>query len=461
MNKMASNVNDMIPRLGFEEMRSEMNKYGVDINQSTLKNPSTEDIQGVYSICIKYILNKDIQNIRIEEYTGDLKSSLPTVDGLQILPNEGKNHLQAIGNLRFIRHCEKINKILNLDNILSYIFKPVGSHMTKLINAFIHFMKFRDQLYNENDEKIKSIQEKKNESDVLETELKIIENELHKLLLKHEEIRNNIINEKNIKRNYEEEIIKNQNLLNSQQSLIISLNSTKDKIVNETNEIIFQYSRYRQKKEDLEDQIVPSSEKLQQHNDELKNLLYEHLSHYEDDKKKNDDMKNKINIADICIKKLVDLLTALNNHFEHTIKLHIEKKNILKTIDKQYKSLTDEKQNFITKNTQQNKIIQDTEECIQQEQTKWNQKIKQEQHNTILIQQKVKDIYQNVDDLNIKTNREINQINNIIKHIQDIINNYNKNFLLITELIQNTKNSHSVLTQKVLNNMQTGISTNM
>ncbi|SOS76572.1 kinetochore protein NUF2,putative [Plasmodium sp. gorilla clade G1] len=313
MNKMASTHNEIIPRLGFEEMRNEMSKYGVEINQSTLKNPSTEDIQGIYSLCIKYILNKDIQNIRIEEYTGDLKSSLPTVDGLQILPNEGKNHLQAIGNLRFLRHCEKINKILNLDNILSYIFKPVGSHMTKLINAFIHFMKYRDQLYNEN------------------------ENELNKLLLKHEDIRNNIINEKNIKRNYEEDIIKNQNLLNSQQSLIISLNSTKDKIMIEKKMKIL----------------------------------------------------NKINIADICIKKLVDLLTALNEHIEHTIKLHIEKKNNLQTIEKQYKSLTNEKQNFITKNTEQDKIIKETKEFLQQEQTKWNQKIKQEQHNTILIQQKI------------------------------------------------------------------------
>ncbi|ETW44974.1 hypothetical protein PFNF135_00576, partial [Plasmodium falciparum NF135/5.C10] len=445
MNKMASTHNEIIPRLGFEEMRNEMNKYGVEINQSTLKNPSTEDIQGIYSLCIKYILNKDIQNIRIEEYTGDLKSSLPTVDGLQILPNEGKNHLQAIGNLRFLRHCEKINKILNLDNILSYIFKPVGSHMTKLINAFIHFMKYRDQLYNENGEKIKSIQEKKNEYDVLENEYDALENELNKLLLKHEDIRNNIINEKNIKRNYEEDIIKNQNLLNSQQSLIISLNSTKDKIVNETNELIFQYSRYRQKKEDLEDQIVPSPEKLQKYNEELKDHLYEHIAQFEDDRKKNEDIKNKINIADICIKKLVDLLTALNEHIEHTIKLHIEKKNNLQTIEKQYKSLTNEKQNFITKNTEQDKIIKETKEFLQQEQTKWNQKIKQEQHNTILIQQKVKDIYQNVDDLNIKTNREINQINNIIKHIQDIINHYNKNILLITELIQNTKNSHSIL----------------
>ncbi|SOS76573.1 kinetochore protein NUF2,putative [Plasmodium sp. gorilla clade G1] len=158
----------------------------------------------------------------------------------------------------------------------------------------------------------------------------LLENELNKLLLKHEDIRNNIINEKNIKRNYEEDIIKNQNLLNSQQSLIISLNSTKDKIVNETNELIFQYSRYRQKKEDLEDQIVPSPEKLQKYNEELKDHLYEHIAQFEDDRKKNEDIKNKINIADICIKKLVDLLTALNEHIEHTIKLHIEKKIIFK-----------------------------------------------------------------------------------------------------------------------------------
>lgn len=206
---------------------------------------------------------------------------------------------------------------------------------------------------------------------------------------------------------------------------------------------------------------MPSPEKLQKYNEELKDHLYEHIAQFEDDRKKNEDIKNKINIADICIKKLVDLLTALNEHIEHTIKLHIEKKNNLQTIEKQYKSLTNEKQNFITKNTEQDKIIKETKEFLQQEQTKWNQKIKQEQHNTILIQQKVKDIYQNVDDLNIKTNREINQINNIIKHIQDIINHYNKNILLITELIQNTKNSHSILTHKVLNNIQKDISANM
>ncbi|SOV20909.1 kinetochore protein NUF2, putative [Plasmodium sp. DRC-Itaito] len=460
MNKMGSISNDMVPRLGFEEIRSEMTKYGVDIYPSTLKNPSTEDIQGVYSICIKYILNKDIQTIRIEEYTGSLICPMPKVDGSDLMGNDGKNHFQAIGNLRFIRHCEKINKILNLDNILSYIFKPVGSYMTKLINAFIHFMKYRDQLYNENNEKIKSIQEKKQKCDILESELKTIENELNELILKHEDIKNNIIKEKNIKRNYEEEIIKNQNLLNSQQSLIISLNSTKDKIVNETNELLFQYSRNRQKKEDLEDQIVPSPEKLQQYNEELKDLLHEHLSHFEEEKKKNEDMKNKMNIADTCIKKLVDILTALDKHIENTIKLHIEKKNNLKNIEKKYKSLSDEKQNLITKNTQHDQIIQETKENLKQQETKWNQKINHEQQNTILIQQNVKDIYQKVEDLNIKTNREINQINNIIKHIQDITNNYNKNILLICELIQNTKNSHNMLTQKVINNIKTGISAN-
>ncbi|CRG94294.1 kinetochore protein NUF2, putative [Plasmodium gallinaceum] len=453
--------NEIVPKYGFEEMKNEISKYGVEITQSTLKNPTTEDVQGVYSICIKYILNKDINNIRIEEFTGDLKSSMPSIDGIQILPNEGKNHLQAIGNLRFIRHCEKINKILNLDNILSYIFKPVSSHITKLISAFIHFMKYKEEIYNENDAKIKKIQEKKNEDNILESELKTVDSELNMLLGRHDEVKTSIINEKSTKRNYEEEIIENQNLLNAQQSIIISLKSTKDKIINETNELIFQFSRLRQKKEDLEDQIVPSPEKLQQYNEELKDLLSEHMSYFESDKKKNEEIKSKINVADLSIKKLVDLLTILTNHVENTIKQHIDKKNELKNLEKNLKSLKIEKENLENKKEEQDNILSNTEQCFEEEKNKWNKKIHEEEKKITQVEKNVKTIYENIDNINFKTNREIKEINNIVKHIHDTINSYSRNCDIITDLIENTRNSQKILSDKVQNNIQKYIKANV
>ncbi|SBS83002.1 kinetochore protein NUF2, putative [Plasmodium ovale] len=454
-------TNDPVPRLGLEEMKSEMNKYGVEITQSTLKNPTTDDVQGVYSICIKYILNKDINNIRIEEFTGDLKSSMPSIDGIQILPNEGKNHLQAIGNLRFIRHCEKVNKILNMDNTLGYLFKPVSSHVVKLINAFIHFMKYKENIYSENDAKIKNIQEKKNEDTTLENELKSVENELQLLLTKHDEIKNSIMSEKNKKRNFEEEIIENQNLLNSQQTILISLKSTKDKIVNETNELIFQYSRYRQKKEDLEDQIVPSPEKLQQYNEELKDLLYEHLSYLETDKKKNEEIKNKISTADLCIKKLVELLTTLTSHVNETIKIHIDKKNEIKNLEKNIKSLKKEKDYLTNKEKEQDNILNDTEQYFLKEKKKWNEKIDEEEKNKIHVQKNVKLIYEQVDNINMQTNHELQEIKNIMKHTQDTVNMYSKHFAILAELTENTRNSQRTLASKVQNNVHACVQTRM
>ncbi|SCL92141.1 kinetochore protein NUF2, putative [Plasmodium berghei] len=454
-------MNDPVPKLPFDEIRNEMNKYGVVITPSTLKHPTTEDVQGVYSICIKYILNKDINNIRIEEFTGDLKSSMPSIDGIQILPNEGKNHLQAIGNLRFFRHCEKINKILNMDNTLSYIFKPTSGHITKLINAFMHFMRYREQIYNENDATIKQIEERKNESNVLDNELKSIQSELQVLLSKHEEVRTSILNEKNIKRDYEEEIIENQNSLNSQQSILISLKSTKDRIVNETNELIFQFSRYRQKKEDLEDQIVPSPEKLQQYNDELKDLLYEHMSHCETSKKKNEDIKNKINIADLCIKKLVNLLTILTSHINETLKVHIDKKNKLKDLGTNLKSLKEENENLTKKKREHENILNETENNFLQEKNKWDEKIQDEKKNTIIVEENVKQIRESIDGITTKTNQEIKEINNIVNHIQDTVNIYNKNFAIIADLIENTKKSQKILKNKIQNNIQNCIKTHL
>ncbi|EAA18599.1 hypothetical protein, partial [Plasmodium yoelii yoelii] len=416
-----STMNDTLPKLPFDEIRNEMNKYGVAITPSTLKHPTTEDVQGVYSICIKYILNKDINNIRIEEFTGDLKSSMPSIDGIQILPNEGKNHLQAIGNLRFFRHCEKINKILNMDNTLSYIFKPTSGHITKLINAFMHFMRYREQIYNENDATIKQIEERKNESNILDNELKSIKSELQVLLSKHEE----------------------------------------DRIVNETNELIFQFSRYRQKKEDLEDQIVPSPEKLQQYNDELKDLLYEHMSHCETSKKKNEDIKNKINIADLCIKKLVNLLTILTSHINETLKVHIDKKNKLKDLGTNLKSLKEENENLKKKKRENENILNETENHFLQEKNKWDEKIQDEKKNTIIVEENVKQIHESIDDITTKTNQEIQEINNIVNHIQDTVNTYNKNFAIIADLIENTKNSQKILTNKIQNNIQNCIKTHL
>ncbi|VWU49283.1 kinetochore protein NUF2, putative [Hepatocystis sp. ex Piliocolobus tephrosceles] len=456
-----TSANEIVPRLGFEEMKNEMIKYGVDITHNTLKNPTTEDVQGVYSICIKYILNKDINNIRIEEFTGDLKSAMPSIDGIQILPNEGKNHLQAIGNLRFIRHCEKINRILNLDNTLSHIFKPISSHITKLINSFIHFMKYKEHIYNENDLKIRTIQEKKNEDSFLYNELKGVDNELNILLSKHDEIKNSISNEKVIKKNYEEDMINNQNLLNSQHSIIIDLKSKKDKIVNETNELVFQFSRYRQKKEDLEDQVVPSPEKLQKYNEELSDLLYEHISYFETDKKKNDDIKHKMNIADQCIQKLHDLSAILTTHVNEVIKIHIDKKNELNNIDKNYKYLIKEKENLIQNKNEQEQILQETEENFKQEQNKWIQKIEEEEKNITIVDQNVKEIYENVNNINMKINKEIQEINSIIKNIQDSINNYNKNVDIITNLIEKTENSKNILTNAIQNNIRKCIKTHI
>lgn len=455
-----SQGSEIVPKYSYDEMKHEMNKYGVNITQSTLKHPNTEDIQGVYSVCIKYILNKDINNIRIEEFTGDLKSAMPSIDGIQILPNEGKNHLQAIGNLRFIRYCEKINKILNLENNLSYIFKPTSSHITKLIMAFIHFMRYREDIYNENDIKIKTIRDKKNDDSVLENELNVVNSEFQALLGKHEEVKNSIIEEKNRRKNYEEEIIENQNSLNAQQSKIIALKTAKDKIVNETNELAFQFSRLRQKKEDLEDQIVPSPEKLQQYNEELKDLLAERMSHYESDKKKNEDVKEKITVADSCIKKLVGLFTALTSHIDDIIKVHIKKKNEIKDLEKNIKLLKAEKEDALEKKENQDKIIQDTQMNYEEEENKWNQKIEEEENKIIQIEDNVKSIYQNVDTINIKINRTINEIKSIMKYTEDTVNNYNRNIKIISDLIENTKNSQEVLFDKIANDIRNFVKIN-
>lgn len=440
---------EVVPRLSFEDMRSEMSKYGVDITPGTLKNPTTEDMQGVYSMCIKHILNKDINNIRIEEFTGDLKSSMPSIDGIQILPNEGKNHLQAIGNLRFIRHCEQINRILCVENTLSYLFKPVSSHITRLINAFIHFTKYKEQIYLDNDFKIRKIEEGKSEDLALDTELKAVRTELQSLLDNYEQIKNSVLTEKNKKRDYEEEIIENQNLLNAQQSTIISLRSTKDKIVNETNELIFQFSRFRQKKEDLEDQIVPSPEKLQEYNHELKNLLLEHVSYYESDKKKNEEIKNKINVADLCLKKLVELLTCLTGHLNDTIKHHIEKKDELKDLEKDLKTLKTDKDNLTLKKKDQEKILRDTEQYYAEQKDKWNAKVEGEEKNVVVVEKKVNQMYEKIDELNREADREAQEIDSIVKLIQDTLDNYSRNFAAIDDLTERTRNSHALLAGKV------------
>lgn len=449
-----SHGTEIVPKYSHEEMKNEMSKYGVEITPSTLKHPSTEDIQGVYSVCIKYILNKDINNIRIEEFTGDLKSSMPSIDGIQILPNEGKNHLQAIGNLRFIRYCEKINKILNLENNLSYIFKPISSHISKLIGAFIHFMKYREDIYNENEIKIRKIKDKKIEDAVLENELNATSSELHVLLGKHEEVKNSIVKEKNSKKNYEEEIIENQNLLNAQQSKIIALKTAKDKIVNETNELAFQFSRLRQKKEDLEDQIVPSPEKLQQYNEELKDLLAERMSHCESDKKKNEDVKQKITVADSCIKKLIGLFTVLTSHIDEIIKVHIEKKNELKSLGKSIKSLKAEKEDALQKKEDQDKMINETQLNYEEEERKWNQKIAEEESKIVEIENNVKYIYQNVDTINGKINRTINEIKSIMKFTEDTVNSYNRNLKILNDLIEKTRNSQVLLYDKISNDIR-------
>lgn len=448
-----SHGNEAVPKYGLDELKNEMNKYGVEITQTVLKNPTTEDIQGVYSVCIKFILNKDINNIRIEEFTGDLKSAMPSVDGIQILPNEGKNHLQAIGNLRFIRYCEKINKILNVENNLSYIFKPVSSHMNKLLCSFIHFMKYREDIYNENEIKIKKIKDKKNQDSVLETELKSVDAELNHLSAKHEDIKNSIITEKNTKKDYEEEIIENQNLLNAQQSKNIQLKLTKDKIVNETNELVFQYSRLRQKKEDLEDQIVPSPEKLQEYNEELKALLSEHMSYYESDKKKNEDIKSKIMVADTCIKKLVELLTSIMNHVDNNIKVHIDKKNDLKSLEKTLNTLDEEKEELLKKKEEQDEILDSTQQNYEQEQNKWNQKIEEEEAKNAEVEQTVTTIYENVENINMKINMIMNEMEHLSRFIKETADKYNKNEEIINELIQQTQNSHKVLAEKIKNNV--------
>ncbi|KJP89629.1 hypothetical protein AK88_00587 [Plasmodium fragile] len=440
---------EVVPRLSFEEMRSEMSKYGVEITQGTLKNPTTEDMQGVYSMCIKHILNKDINNIRIEEFTGDLKSSMPSIDGIQILPNEGKNHLQAIGNLRFIRHCEQINKILCVENTLSYLFKPVSSHMTRLINAFIHFTKYKEQIYLDNEIKIKKIQEGKSEDFALDSELKGVKNELQSLLEHFEQIKNSVLSEKNKKRDYEEEIINNQNLLNAQQSTIISLRATKDKIANETNELIFQFSRFRQKKEDLEDQIVPSPEKLQEYNQELKNLLLQHMSYFESDKKKNEEIKNKINVADLCLKKLVELLTSLTSHFNDTIKYHIQKKEELKNLEKHLKTLKGDKDNLTMRKKDQEKILRDTEQYFAEQKAKWNAKVEGEEKNVLVVEKKVNQLYEQIDQLNRQADREAQEIDSIAKLIQDTLESYSRNFAVVDDLTERTRNSHAVLSTKV------------
>ncbi|GAB66171.1 hypothetical protein PCYB_083320 [Plasmodium cynomolgi strain B] len=423
---------EAVPRLSFEEMKGEMSKYGVDITQGTLKNPTTEDMQGVYSMCIKHILNKDINNIRIEEFTGDLKSSMPSIDGIQILPNEGKNHLQAIGNLRFIRHCEQINKILCVENTLSYLFKP-------------------EYIYMDNDIKIKKIEDGKSEDLILDTELKTVRNELHSLMDKYEQIKNSVLSEKNKKRDYEEEIIENQNLLNAQQSIIISLRTTKDKIVNETNELKFQFSRFRQKKEDLEDQIVPSPEKLQEYNQELKNLLREHVSYFDLDKKKNEEIKNKINIADLCLKKLVELLTSLTSHFNDTIKYHIEKKDELKNLEKYMKTLTSDRDDIVMKKKNQVKILQDTEQYFAEQKAKWNAKIEGEEKNVVVVEKKVNEMYEQIDELNREADREAQEIDSIVKLIQDTLDSYSRNFAVIDDLTERTRSSHTLLAAKVRN----------
>eukprot|EP00922_Rhytidocystis_sp_ex-Travisia-forbesii_P066110 GHVS01098176.1.p1 GENE.GHVS01098176.1~~GHVS01098176.1.p1 ORF type:complete len:469 (+),score=113.99 GHVS01098176.1:226-1632(+) len=262
------------PRLSTDELTRELTKLNTEVIPSFWKDPQPADVQGLYSVAVEFVFGKEQKNIRVEEeHGGDLSSGLPSLRGMDVLPHEGALHIRAIGNLRFLRYCQRLcrNVLVGMQDFSrADIFKPTPERLHRFANAFVQFLRFKENVEVNLEDHSRLLREAEEERQQVEQQLRAAEAslaDLNGLLEQKETGRRQAMN---LQEQLNGEVFEAKANFDRLKKTSDQMRAQADSLDKEKKDLDFVLMRRRQEVQQLQDRVVTSPEMIHRMMGELK-----------------------------------------------------------------------------------------------------------------------------------------------------------------------------------------------
>ncbi|PHJ26019.1 nuf2 [Cystoisospora suis] len=332
-------------RLSLDEIKREFAKYKLECPDSMWKDPQTEQVQGLYSFAIEMIFGLTVNDVRIEEVTGDVRSCLPSIDSLQFLSQDGKLHAKAIGNLRFFRLCQRLNRVLGLPEFSRETFaSPTPGGVLRMASAFCSFLRVREGLMKSFESQLQQREVLQQNLQQLSGNLQMVEQELVRFRAERQSQEATVKQQKEQREELEGEIRDRHTELGRLVDEFKEKKTLYGRLELEVEDLRLELMNLRQEKSDLHDQIVHSPEKLMERRDELRQQqkrLEEQLQNLERVAGRHQQLLQSLCKA---LKKAKKALNLVNEHRNQILGPHAAFRSEMRTREKLHKEVSENRQ---------------------------------------------------------------------------------------------------------------------
>ncbi|PFH33899.1 Nuf2 [Besnoitia besnoiti] len=331
-------------RMTLEEIKREFAKYKLECPDTMWREPQTEQVQGLYSFAIECIFGLTVNEVRIEEVTGDVRSCLPSIDSLQFLSQDGRHHAKAIGNLRFFRLCQRLNKVLGLPDFSREMFAaPSAAAVLRFASSVCSFLRLRENLLKQFEVQLQQREALQQNLEKISEDAQRVEQELLRFRAERQTQLPVSQQQKQRREELEAELRKRHGELGALMEEFAERQAVRGRLELELGDLVLELTNLKQEREELHDQVVHAPEKLMERRDELRmqqKLLDQQLQQLE----RAAASQQKLLLAfGKALKKAKKALEILSEHRDKVLAPHLAFRSDMRTREKFFREISEQK----------------------------------------------------------------------------------------------------------------------
>ncbi|CBZ54946.1 putative nuf2 family domain-containing protein [Neospora caninum Liverpool] len=332
-------------RMTLEEIKREFAKHKLECPDTMWREPQPEQVQGLYSFAIESIFSLTVNDVRIEEVTGDVRSCLPSIDSLQFLSQDGRLHAKAIGNLRFFRLCQRLNRVLGLPDFTRETFaSPSAAAVLRFASSVCTFLRLKETLWKQFEGQIQQRAALQQSLQKISQDAQLVDQELLRFRAERQTQHPVAQRQKQRRDELESELRQRHSDLGALMEQFAERQAIHGRLELELGDLVLELMNLKQEREELHDQVVHSPEKLMERRGELR-LQQKHLDQQLQQLESLATSQQKLLLAFAkALKKAKKAMEILNSHRDKILAPHLGFRSDMRMREKLFREIGEQKE---------------------------------------------------------------------------------------------------------------------
>lgn len=328
-----------------EEIKREFAKHKLECPDTMWREPQPEQVQGLYSFAIESIFSLTVNDVRIEEVTGDVRSCLPSIDSLQFLSQDGRLHAKAIGNLRFFRLCQRLNRVLGLPDFTRETFaSPSAAAVLRFASSVCTFLRLKETLWKQFEGQIQQRAALQQSLQKISQDAQLVDQELLRFRAERQTQHPVAQRQKQRRDELESELRQRHSDLGALMEQFAERQAIHGRLELELGDLVLELMNLKQEREELHDQVVHSPEKLMERRGELR-LQQKHLDQQLQQLESLATSQQKLLLAFAkALKKAKKAMEILNSHRDKILAPHLGFRSDMRMREKLFREIGEQKE---------------------------------------------------------------------------------------------------------------------